>query len=257
MKFRPCIDIHNGKVKQIVGSSLKDDGDKASENFVSDKDAAYYAKLYAQNGLSGGHIIMLNHADSQYYQDTKSEALNALKAAPYTMQVGGGINTDNAKEFLAAGATHVIVTSFVFSEGRINLERLKALRDVVGKEHLVLDLSCRKIGDEYLIVTDRWQNATSEKIDESTLDFLSDYCDEYLIHAADVEGKQNGIEKELSSILGAWGKIPMTYAGGVHNLEDLEQLKSLGKEKLDVTIGSALDIFGGPMKFEDVLKLIK
>ncbi|MCR4902266.1 MAG: phosphoribosylformimino-5-aminoimidazole carboxamide ribotide isomerase [Butyrivibrio sp.] len=256
MKFRPCIDIHNGKVKQIVGSSLKDVGNEAVENFVSDKDAAFFAGLYAQKGLSGGHIIILNNAESEFYNATKNEAINALKAAPYTMQIGGGINADNALEFLNAGATHVIVTSYVFSNGEVNLDRLKKLKNVTGKEHLVLDLSCRKKGDEYYIVTDRWQKMTGEKIDEETLDFLADYCDEFLVHAADVEGKQQGIEQSVSKILGDWGKLPITYAGGVHSLEDIKLLKDIGHDRLDVTIGSALDLFGGYLKLEDVLKTI-
>lgn len=254
MRFRPCIDIHNGKVKQIVGSSLKDIGNEATENFVSEKDAAYYALLYARNNLSGGHIIILNSADSSFYDATRKEALNALKAAPDTLQIGGGINADNAMDFLNAGATHVIVTSYVFSDGKIDLDRLKKLKSVTGKERLVLDLSCRRSGNDYYIVTDRWQKMTSEKIDDATLDFLSDYCDEFLIHAADVEGKQQGIEENVTAILGKWGKIPMTYAGGIHSLEDIEKIKSIGNNKLDVTIGSALDLFGGSLKFEDVLK---
>ena len=160
-------------------------------------------------------------------------------------------------DFLNAGATHVIVTSYVFSDGKIDLDRLKKLKSVTGKERLVLDLSCRRSGNDYYIVTDRWQKMTSEKIDDATLDFLSDYCDEFLIHAADVEGKVQGIEENVTAILGKWGKIPMTYAGGIHSLEDIEKIKSIGNNKLDVTIGSALDLFGGSLKFEDVLKSCK
>ncbi len=254
MRFRPCIDIHNGQVKQIVGGSLADKGDFAKENFVSGQDAPFYARMYKDLGLTGGHIIILNSKDSEYYDATVSQAVNALKACPGTMQIGGGINAENAESFLDAGATHVIVTSFVFSEGRINFENLDKLVSAVGKEHLVLDLSCRKAGDDYFIVTDRWQKLTDEKVNADTLNMLKDYCDEFLIHAVDVEGKQSGIETEVVRILGDWGKKPMTYAGGVHSLEDIHDLKVYGKGNLDVTVGSALEIFGGKLSLEDVIR---
>ena len=222
MEFRPCIDIHNGKVKQIVGGTLKDAGSLAKENFVSEQDAAFYAKLYQKEGL----------------------------------QIGGGITAENAAEFLEAGASHVIVTSYVFREGRIDYENLHKIEQAVGKEHLVLDLSCRKKDGAYYIVTDRWQKFTEEVIREELLEELSGYCDEFLIHAVDVEGKVSGIEAELAGFLGNWGKIPITYAGGVAGFADLEQLKRLGKNRLHVTIGSALDLFGGSMAYEKVLEYI-
>lgn len=257
MEYRPCIDIHNGKVKQIVGSSLEDEGDQAQENFVSKRDADFFAEFYAKDGLKGGHVIMLNKQDSPYYEATKQQALLALRTYPGGMQIGGGINADNAKEFLDAGATHVIVTSYVFSDGRINYENLHKLVDAVGKEHIVLDISCRKLDDDYYIVTDRWQNFTKERITPELLDELSQYCDEFLIHAADVEGKCQGIEEELVQLLGAWGKIPMTYAGGISDYQDIEDIKELGQGKLNITIGSALDIFGGPMNYETVLSYVQ
>ena len=257
MEFRPCIDIHNGQVKQIVGGSLTDVNDKAQENFVSTQDAAFFAKLYQKAGLKGGHIILLNPAGSEFYEATKKQALNALRAYPKGLQVGGGITPKNAMEYLQAGATHVIVTSYVFYDGRIDYERLKKLVDTVGKEHLVLDLSCKKIDGEYRIVTDRWQKITKEVVSFELLDELSDYCSEFLIHAVDVEGKASGIEKELSALLGQWGKLPITYAGGVHSYEDLEWLKKLGQNRLHVTIGSALDLFGGNLVWEEVLKKIE
>ena len=111
MEFRPCIDIHNGKVKQIVGSSLMDNGDKARENFVSARDAVFFAKLYQRDRLKGGHVILLNPASSSYYEETKRQAIEALRAYPGGLQVGGGICPENAEEFLRAGASHVIVTS--------------------------------------------------------------------------------------------------------------------------------------------------
>ena len=224
MEFRPCIDIHNGKVKQIVGGSLKDAGNKADENFVSEQDAAFYAELYKKEGFRGGHIILLNAKDSEYYEATRKQALMALQEYPKGLQAGGGITAENAAEFLAAGASHVIVTSYVFYDGQIQMERLKRLRDAVGKEHLVLDLSCRKKDGDYYVVTDRWQKFTRQVISEALLEELSGYCDEFLVHAVDVEGKAGGIEEKLAELLGNWGKIPITYAGGVGNFEDLEKL---------------------------------
>ena len=253
MEFRPCIDIHNGRVKQIVGGSLKDKGNQAEENFVSQMDGAFYANMYKKAGIRGGHIILLNPVTSEYYEATKAQALLALHSYPGGLQLGGGITADNAARFIEAGASHVIVTSYVFNNGRIDYNNLEKLVDAVGKSHLVLDLSCRKKDDSYYIVTDRWQKFTDEVITEELLDELSQYCDEFLIHAVDVEGKAGGIEKELVSLLGNWGKIPLTYAGGVHSFEDLRLIKELGHNRVNVTIGSALDLFGGSMKFEDVI----
>lgn len=253
MEFRPCIDIHNGRVKQIVGGSLKDKGNQAEENFVSQMDGAFYANMYKKAGIRGGHIILLNPVTSEYYEATRAQALLALHSYPGGLQLGGGITADNAARFIEAGASHVIVTSYVFNNGRIDYNNLEKLVDAVGKSHLVLDLSCRKKGDSYYIVTDRWQKFTDEVITAELLDELSQYCDEFLIHAVDVEGKAGGIEKELVSLLGNWGKIPLTYAGGVHSFEDLRLIKELGHNRVNVTIGSALDLFGGSMKFEDVI----
>ena len=253
MEFRPCIDIHNGRVKQIVGGSLKDKDNQAEENFVSQMDGAFYANMYKKAGIRGGHIILLNPVTSEYYEATRAQALLALHSYPGGLQIGGGITADNAARFIEAGASHVIVTSYVFNNGRIDYNNLEKLVDAVGKSHLVLDLSCRKKDDSYYIVTDRWQKFTDEVITEELLDELSQYCDEFLIHAVDVEGKASGIEKELVSLLGDWGKIPLTYAGGVHSFEDLRLIKELGHNRVNVTIGSALDLFGGSMKFEDVI----
>lgn len=254
MEFRPCIDIHNGKVKQIVGGSLADLNDSAQENFVSEQDAAFFAKLYQKAGLKGGHIILLNSVNSEFYAQTKAQAISALQAYPGGMQVGGGITAENAVEYLNAGASHVIVTSYVFHDGKIDYKRLKKLVKSVGKEHLVLDLSCKKIGAEYRIVTDRWQKVTDEVVTLELMEELTKYCSEFLIHAVDVEGKANGIEKELAAMLGEWDGLPITYAGGVHSYEDLDLLKELGKDRLNVTIGSALDLFGGNLKWEEVQK---
>jgi phosphoribosylformimino-5-aminoimidazole carboxamide ribotide isomerase len=254
MRFRPCIDIHNGKVKQIVGSSLRDGSDSASENYVSELDAAYYATMYEQLGLSGGHIILLNAAGSPFYEATRQQALLALSETPGLLQVGGGITDENAKDFLNAGASHVIVTSFVFKDGQINSSNLDRLVRAVGKERIVIDLSCKRRDDGYYIVTDRWQKFTDVRLTPELMDELSESCDEFLVHAADVEGKQNGIEETVAGILGDWGKRPVTYAGGIRNIEDIETLKELGKGRLDVTVGSALEIFGGSLKIEEVIK---
>lgn len=255
MKFRPCIDIHNGKVKQIVGGSLKDQGDEAVENFVSLFDASYYAKLYQQNNLKGGHIILLNAPDSVYYEKNREQAYLALKTYPKGLQIGGGITDENAELFLEAGASHVIVTSFVFKDGKINFQNLEKLNQTVGNKNIVLDLSCRKKDGDYYIVTNRWQSFTDVKISEETLDKLSDYCDEYLIHAVDVEGKASGIEKELVSLLSNWNKIPITYAGGVGSMDDIKTLKEISHNTIDVTVGSALDLFGGNIPFQQLLNL--
>lgn len=257
MEFRPCIDIHNGKVKQIVGGSLQDQGDLAKENYVSSQDAAFYAKMYRQAGIRGGHIILLNGVDSAYYEATRRQALAALRAYPGGLQIGGGIHTGNAREYLDAGASHVIVTSYVFHDGRVDYERLRELENSIGRERLVLDLSCRRIDGRYRIVTDRWQRATQEVLSEPLLERLSAYCCEFLIHAVDVEGKAEGIERELAAMLGAWGGLPITYAGGVHSYEELRLLKKLGRDRLHVTIGSALDLFGGDMQWERVLEICK
>ena len=253
MKFRPCIDIHNGKVKQIVGSSLKDEGNQAKENFVSDMDAGAFASLYKKHVLFGGHIILLNKEGSEYYEATKAQAMKALAAFPGGMQIGGGINDTNAGEFIQAGASHVIVTSYVFQNGKINFENLDKMKRAVGKEHLVLDLSCRMKNGEYIIVTDRWQNDTDFVLNHENLSILASYSDEFLIHAVDVEGKMGGIERNLAKILGAWSEIPITYAGGIHTFDDINELKTAGNGNLDFTIGSALSLFGGPMQFDDLL----
>lgn len=256
MEFRPCIDIHNGKVKQIVGGSLRDEGNQAKENFVAEQDAAYFAEFYKKDKIRGGHIILLNTSDSSYYKETKRQALLALHTYPGGMQVGGGIHAENAKEFIEAGASHVIVTSYVFKDGKVNYNNLEKILAAVGKEHLVLDLSCRKKDGDYYIVTDRWQKFTEEKITPELLDKLKEYADEFLVHAVDVEGKASGIEVPLAEMLGDWGRIPITYAGGVGSFEDLKQLKEYGKGRLNVTIGSALDLFGGRMAYKEVLQYI-
>lgn len=255
MKFRPCIDIHNGKVKQIVGGSLKDAGDQARENFVSEQDAAFYAALYRDAGLTGGHVILLNGADSPYYSETRAQAMKALRTYPQGLQLGGGVRPENAAEYLDAGASHVIVTSYVFRDGQLSWENLERMEREVGKERLVLDLSCRRRGDQYYIVTDRWQKFTDVPVTLDVLRRLGSHCDEFLVHAVDVEGKARGVETELAELLSGYGERKITYAGGVGSMEDIRILDACGKGKLDVTVGSALDLFGGGIPFETLKEL--
>ena len=257
MNFRPCIDIHNGKVKQIVGGSLADEGNKATDNYVSDKGGAYYANLYKYKGLSGGHIILLNPAGSEFYEADVALAKEALSEYPQGLMIGGGMNDTNSTSFLDAGASHVIVTSYVFKNGEINFTNLDRMVSAVGKEHLVLDLSCRKKDDKYYIVTDRWQKFTDVTVSYDVMNMLASYCDEFLIHAVDVEGKANGIEENLVKIIAGSQSCPVTYAGGVGSYEDLRTLKDLGHNKIDVTIGSALDLFGGSLDFDEILVICR
>lgn len=255
MRFRPCIDIHNGKVKQIVGGSLRDEGDQARSNFESGLDAAFYAAKYKSDHLKGGHIILLNPAGSQYYEEDRNQAFKALAEYPGGMQIGGGVTDENAQEYLSAGASHVIVTSFVFRDGVFHRENLERLAGRTGKEHLVLDLSCRKKDGAYYVVTDRWQKFTDVKLSHKVLDELSAFCDEFLIHGVDVEGKGSGMEEDLVRMLGEWEGRPVTYAGGIGSLEDLERFREASGGRLDFTIGSALDLFGGRIPYETVAKL--
>lgn len=234
--FRPCIDLHEGQVKQIVGGTLGESGLRT--NFVSARPAAWYAELYRRDALTGGHVIMLGPGN-------ETAARAALAAYPGGLHIGGGINAANALEWLAAGASHVIVTSWVFREGRVDWERLTELSVLVGPQRLVLDLSCRRRGDDYFVVTDRWQKFTELTVTADTLRRFSAYCAEFLIHAVDVEGLCQGIDQELVAKLAAWSPIPATYAGGARSLADLATVTALSKGRIDLTIGSALDIFGG------------
>ena len=253
MKFRPCIDIHNGHVVQIVGSSLRDENDTAQNNFVSEKDSAYYAKLYKENGLSGGHIIILNGKDSEYYEATKAEAVKALQTYKGGMQIGGGITDKNAEEYILAGASHIIVTSYVFSDGKICYNNLNRLNSAVGREHICLDVSCRMRNGKYYVVTDRWQKFTDVVLDENLIVSLSEYCDELLVHAVDVEGRKAGINATIAGILEK-SPIPVTYAGGISSLDDIAKIRSIGNNKIDFTIGTALNIFGGDLDLMEVIR---
>ena len=238
-RFRPCIDLHNGCVKQIVGGTLTDDGTSLHTNFVADHPAEWFAERYKQDGLSGGHVIKLGPGND-------AAARAALAAYPGGLQIGGGITPDNASEWLAAGASHVIVTSVLFDkDGRFRHEVLAELTERVGKERLVLDLSCRRTHNGWTVAMNRWQTLTELNVTPNTLSELADSCAEFLIHAADVEGKCSGIDHELVSMLGSWRGCPMTYAGGIASMADFELIDTLSGGSIDATVGSALDLFGG------------
>jgi len=247
MKFRPCIDLHNGRVKQIVGSTLTDSAEALEVNFVAEKPAAFYADMYRRDGLFGGHVIMLGPGNEE-------EALSAFGAFPGGLHVGGGITAENARFWIDRGAAAVIVTSYVFKDGMVFEHRLQELLQAVGKEKLVLDLSCRKRDGRYFVVTDRWQKFTEVSISAETLSYFAGFCSEFLIHAADVEGKCSGIADDLVEDLGRWTPLPTTYAGGVHHMDDIRKIKELGHGRLDFTVGSSLDIFGGSgIKYADLV----
>lgn len=247
MRFRPCIDLHGGKVVQIVGGSL-DDGNASNlrTNFTSNRAPADYARMYRDADLPGGHVIALGAGNHE-------AALEALSAWPGGLQYGGGVDPDNAVDYLHAGASHVIVTSYVFSNGRIDYDRLAALVRAVGRERLVLDLSCRLRDGHFYVVTDRWQRFTEERVDVQLLANLATSCAEFLVHGVDVEGLRQGIQEELIELLGRHSPCPVTYAGGVHQLSDLSRVQLLGSGRVDLTIGSALDIFGGDVPFSEVV----
>ena len=250
-KFRPCIDLHEGRVKQIVGSSLSDSGAGLKTNFETDRSPAWFAELYKKDGIKGGHVIMLGKGNVD-------AAKAALAAYPGGLQVGGGITADNAQEYLDAGASHVIVTSWIFPDGKLDRERLERLSKTVGKEHLVLDLSCKRVNKGWKIAINRWQTLIDIEITVETLTDLSSYCDEFLIHAADVEGKQQGMDDELIMFLAEHSPIPCTYAGGAKSLADLKHCKQISNGLIDLTIGSALDLFGGKgVKYDDCVKFNK
>jgi phosphoribosylformimino-5-aminoimidazole carboxamide ribotide isomerase len=245
--FRPCIDLHQGKVKQIVGGTLRD-GAAPATNFETDRPAAYFADLYRRDGLRGGHVIMLGGGN-------EAAAREALASFPGGLQVGGGINPSNARQWLKAGASHVIVTSYVFREGRVDRERLEELLVAVARERLVLDLSCRRRQGRYYVVTDRWQTFTRTEVSAETLRDLSQFADEFLVHAVDAEGRQEGVDWDLVSLLADSAPIPTTYAGGARGLEDLERIWLAGGGRVALTIGSALDLFGGPISYRDAVRL--
>lgn len=258
MKFRPCIDVHNGKVKQIVGSSLRDSDDSAQENFVSEREAASFAEQFRQDNLTGGHVVVLNQIYSPYYEASRKQAVAALAAWPGGLQYGGGVTADNAAFWLDAGASHVIVTSYVFRDGKISFENLRKLEDAVGRKRIVLDLSCakREDADQYYIMTDRWQKYADTPLNAELMEMLSEHCDEFLIHAISKEGKTEGIDGELVYLFDEGCTKPITYAGGVRTMEDMEELYAIGDGRIDFTVGSGLDLYGGNLAYRDILAFV-
>jgi len=239
--FRPCIDLHQGQVKQIVGGSLTDSGDELRTNFASDRPSSYYAELYRKDSLKGGHIIKLGPGNDQ-------AAREALRVYPWGMQIGGGITLDNAESWLDAGASHVILTSWLFDErGNFLEDRAQKLASRVGSERIVIDLSCRKADSGWVVAMKQWQMCTNLIVSADSLSYLSQYCAEFLVHAADVEGKCEGIDSDLVIFLGEHSNIPVTYAGGVSAFDDLSAVDNLSRGRVDLTIGSALDLFGGTL----------
>lgn len=248
MAFRPCIDLKDGRVVQIVGGTLTDDG-QASVNHVSERAASEFAALYRRDGLRGGHVIALGPGNEE-------AALSALHTYPGGLQIGGGINTENAQGYLDAGASHVIVTSFLFENENLSLKRLQTISRTAGRQRLVVDLSCRRDqGGEYYVATNRWQTVTSTRLSLELVRELEPFCAEFLVHAADVEGKQGGIDEQLVRLLGDWVSLPTTYAGGAKSLDDIARVHALSGGQVDLTIGSALDIFGGTLiRYEDAAR---
>lgn len=239
--FRPCIDLRGGRVVQIVGGTLSDDPDTASDvrvNFTTERSSASYAMQYGADGLAGGHVIMLGPGNDD-------AARAALAAWPGGMQVGGGITGTNAREWLDAGASHVIVTSWLFDGPTFVADRLAQLVRAVGAEHIVVDLSCRKRDGAYWVVTDRWRTFTDARVDQEILTLLADSCAEFLVHGVDVEGLGQGIDLDLVTLLAESSPIRATYAGGARSIDDLRVVHEVSDGRVDLTIGSALDIFGG------------
>ena len=246
MRFRPCIDLHQGVVKQIVGATLRE-GDEPDTNFAAQRPASYFAELYRGDGLEGGHVIKLGPGNEE-------AAREALAAFPGGMHIGGGIDAENGQEWLGRGAAAVIVTSYVFQDGRLHRDHLERMVEAVGAERLVLDLSCARRDGRYVVATDRWQKFTDFEINSANLEQLATTCGEFLIHATEVEGKQEGIDAELVRLLGDSAPLPTTYAGGIRSLDDVEQVGRLGQGRLDFTVGSALDLFGGRgVRYQELL----
>lgn len=248
MKFRPCIDIHQGQVKQIVGSTLSNDAASLETNFVATQSAADFAQMYANDDVPGGHVIRLDNSDV-----TKKSALAALAAYPNGLQIGGGVTDQNAADLIAAGAQKVIVTSFCFTDGKLDLVRLQRLVDQIGLDRIVIDLACRKRDGQYFVVTNKWQTFTDTCISAETMATLSGYVSEFLVHDVDLEGKKSGIDQNLIQLLADICPLPMTYAGGIRNAADIAIIKTIGQGRIDYTVGSALDIFGGTLAYQDML----
>lgn len=250
-KFVGCIDLHDGQVKQIVGGTLKDNDDSLETNFVSKYPPSYYAQLYLKNRIEGCHVIKLG-------PNNDAAAMEALNAAPGFLQVGGGINDENCLQWLEK-ASKIIVTSWLFTkEGTFLMDRLQLLSNKCGPDRIVVDLSCRRTPDsKWVVAMNKWQTLTTLELNKETFTELSKYTDEFLIHAADVEGLCKGIETDLVTKLYEWTKdinkeVKIVYAGGAKSISDLELVDKLSNGTVDLTYGSSLDIFGGKLvRFQD------
>lgn len=188
--------------------------------------------------LVGGHVIQLGPGNHE-------AALSALRAYPRGLQLGGGVTPDNARDWLEAGASQVIVTSYLFDGDSLSQERLDRLASAVRPQELVIDLSCRRTESGFYVTTNRWQTVTRSRVDHSLFDLLAPYCSEFLVHAADVEGLCQGIDEDLVVLLSEISPHPCTYAGGARDLLDLARVEELSRGRVDLTFGSALDLFGG------------
>ncbi len=242
-KFRPCIDLHGGRVKQIVGGTLSGNDADLQENFVSKESSAEFAEKFKADRLKGGHVIKLGPGNDE----AACEALAAWKGG---LQIGGGIRKENASEWLEKGASHVIITSAIFSKEGVFLEKnFDELISEVGTERLVLDLSCKRVGEKWVVAMNKWQTITELPLNEETLSNLASSCAEFLIHAADVEGLSSGMDVDLVCWMSEWAKrntnTPITYAGGISSIQEVDEIQRLSEGYIDFTVGSALDLFGG------------
>ena len=249
MRFRPCIDLREGVVVQIVGATLADQSRKTETNFSSEQPATYFAQRYREDGLNGGHVIMLGPG-------SEKAATLALQTFPQGLQIGGGVNPENGPLWMERGASGVILTSYLFEETTLQFSLLEKMAVAVGAENLIVDLSCIEVEGRFYVTTDRWKTVTDFEIAQSNLEKLAVSCSEFLVHATRVEGKQSGIDSELVRLLADITPLPTTYAGGIASLHDVEMVAELGQDRLDFTVGSALDLFGGTgVKYEELVKL--
>ncbi|KAF6005708.1 hypothetical protein HII12_005282 [Brettanomyces bruxellensis] len=239
-----CIDIHGGKVKQIVGGTLNQDDTEQSKNtcksnletnFVSEKSSSYYAKLYEEHGIIRTHVIKLGSLE-----ENNRVAIEALKAWPKHLQIGGGINDTNAKYWIQQGADKVIVTSWLFPKGQFDKSRLERISQLVGKEHLVVDLSYFDAGGVEQGRLLSYSRGTARNSSFMQL-MLKAFC--------------KGIDQELVAKLAEWCTSPIVYAGGAKSIDDLKLVDKLSHGRVDLTFGSALDLFGGKLvRFKDCCK---
>ncbi len=262
MKLCPCIDIHNGTVKQIVGSTLggiAPGDEQVFENYKSIMGASHFAGIFKSRGLTDGHVINLNKKDSGFFKASENEVFSALSTYPKGLMAGGGIDIENAKEYLEKGASHVIMTSALFRHNRLSFEYLREFAKKIGSQYLIIDLSCKKDGDEYFVFTDRWQKKTDTVVSTGLFQKLFAYCDGFLIHGIAFEGKKGGFDESLVKLLSVAAPLskPITYAGGIASLDDIKKLRQISNDNIDITIGSALSIYGGKLSLDEVLAVLR